>query len=36
MTDAICGCFGNPYYDPIPHCKRCKYKVDCKKKKLEY
>jgi len=31
MGDAICGCFGNPFYDPIAECKICKYRVRCKK-----
>jgi hypothetical protein len=35
MGDAICGCYGNPYYDPVKECKTCKYRVDCRKKILK-
>lgn len=32
MGDAICGCFGNPYYDSVAECKTCHDRVKCRKK----
>ena len=31
MSSAICGCFGNPWYDPVIECKTCKNRVACRK-----